>query len=195
MVWVVRRFGDVAPGMGTGSLIPGAAATSSPFAGRSWTLGNYIVGYLGVWAAARMLSRGGRAGFATAFFHGGTDALFTKLVWTEAFARSPWLQQQFGRYGAGPWPAMGAYPGRVGVDPSGQMWMYRDGAYQAMQGLEVAGPLDALEEAGPLDGLESAGPLDGMGHFIPSSAIEAKDAQVARYSQTGYTNPYQAAYA
>ena len=195
VVWAVRRWG------GQGSLWPGAPAMQSPFAGRSWTIGNYIVGYIALRLAAGALARARGSAWAHQFFHGGFDALATKLVWTEGFARSPWLQQQFGHHHhhmgqlmtASPLDGMGATEGQVHEDQSGQTWMYMDGAWQALQGHDAYGQ---LVTASPLDGfgqLVTASPLDGIGHAMPRDTPRPEAIQAA-YQQAGGVNPYATAY-
>lgn len=178
VVWAVRRWGGMTP-WGTGSMIPGAPATSSPFAGRSWTMSNYLIGYLALKFAAGMLIRHKGSAWAHAFFHGGFDSLATKLIWTEAFARSPWLQQQFG-----------AIPGQVMTDPNtGQTYMQQNAAWQALQG--AAGQ---VVTASPLDGfgqLVTASPLDGtpMGQVVTQSALDGDSPPALGHPQ-GY-DPYR----
>lgn len=198
VAYAVRRWG------GQGSVWPAAGQLNSPLAGRSWTLGNYIVGYLALRVFAGFLSKGGRSAFGAAFFRGGFDLLLTKAVWTEGFSRSTWLQEQFGQ--AGHYAPLGQADGAVTYDQSGQGWMMMDGQWQALQGmgqLVTAGPLDGgmgqLVTAGPLDGygfgqLVTAGPLDDyMGHQMPHST-PAPQAVHAAYQQTGGINPYATAY-
>lgn len=195
VVWAVRRFGNFS-GLGTGSVIPGAPATASPFAGRSWTMGNYIVGYLALKFVANMLTRNRGREWVNNFFHGGFDALATKLVWTEAFARSPWLQGQFGQ--------TGHQQGAVMQDPNtGQTYMMQGGQWQALQGMGQMveeGPLDGfgqLVDAGPLDGgmgqLVDAGPMDGMGQMMPLDTPRS-EATDAAYGGRGSSDPYTASY-
>lgn len=196
VAYAVRRWG------GQGSVWPGAGQMMSPLAGRSWTLWNYIVGYLALRVVAGFLSKGGRAAFGAQFFRGGFDLLLTKAVWTEGFARSTWLQEQFGQHYA----PLGQADGAVTYDQSGQGWMMMDGQWQALQGmgqLVTAGPLDGrmgqLVTAGPLDGygfgqLVTAGPLDDyMGHQMPRGTSTAEGINAA-YQQTGGTDPYATAY-
>ena len=192
VVWAVRRWGANTP-WGTGSVIPGAPAQSSPFAGRSWTMSNYIIGYIALKFAARFLQGNRGSAWAHNFFRGGFDALATKLVWTEAFARSPWLQQQFGQ------PPQG----QVQQSPDGQTWMMQDGQLQALQGsmgqLQQASVYDGhgqIVDANALDGfgqIAVASPLDGMGDMMPSGTAQ-DEATRAAYAQSGSTDPYTADY-
>ena len=197
VVWAVRRFGAFTP-WGTGSVIPGQPQLQSPFAGRSWTMGNYITGYIALKFAAQWLARTRGGSYAHQFFQGGFDALATKLVWTEAFARVPWLQQQFG-----------AHQGNVMQTPDGQTWMMGpNGQWQALQGfgqVVQASPLDGMGQivqASPLDGMGGtdgfgqivhATALDGMGQALPSSTPEDESRRLA-YNMSGSRDPYASSY-
>jgi hypothetical protein len=194
VVWVVRRFGGFT-GMGTGSIFTPTQELHSPFQGRSWTLGNYIVGYLGLKLAAGMLARGRGSGWARSFFMGGFDALASKLVWTEGFARNPWLQQQFGQV-----------QGQTYIDPqSGQQYMFYDGAWQAMQGTDGMGQLVQASEMDGMGQLVQASEMDGFGQLVTASELDGFGYQMptdtprdqgiaAAYQQTGGVDPYTTAY-
>lgn len=196
VVWAVRRFGGIT-GWGSGSLFS-TQEYHSPFRGRSWTIGNYIVGYLALKLAAQMLAKSGRGrAWAREFFQGGFDSLATRLLWTEAFARSPWMQEQFGQV-----------QGQTYRDPStGQTYMFWDGQYQAMQGAEHGQLVEAtamdgmgqLVEASAMDGADGFGQLvdatalDGFGQQMPRGTPQS-EAIAAAYQQTGGVDPYATAY-
>lgn len=207
VVWVVRRFGNLAGqaggiNWGTGSLIPGAGQTYSPFRGRSWTMANYAVGYFGLKIMANMLLKNRGAAWAHAFFHSGFDSLVSRLVWTEAFARSPWLQQQFGQPAG---QAAGQVAGQVVRDPqTGQTRMFYDGRWQDLQG--AAGQIvhaDAMMGAADFGQLIHATPLDGgdMGQPVHADALMGNThpgdaAARAAYAQNpeGVADPYSRDY-
>lgn len=189
VVWAVRRWG------GQGSVWPNAPQFNSPFAGRSWTMGNYIVGYIALKLAASALYRMRGARWAVDFYRGGVKSMLKKLVWTEGFARSPWLQQQFGAHGAmgqlvtaGPLDGMpmGQVDGQVMQLPNGQTMMWLNGQWNALQGNDAFGQ---LVTAGPLD----ADLTEGMGHQM-TRATPVEEALRAAYQGTGAVSPYATAY-
>lgn len=167
VAFAVRRWGQQGSMFGT--------QATSPMAGTSWTMGGYVVAILATMLGAKLF---GRWISASEFKRGAWDLILTKLVWTEGFSRSPWMQQTFGQA-----------EGQVTVDGSGQTWIFQGGRWQAMQGLVEQSPLDGLVEQSPLDGAAGY----GYGHLLPADT-PAKEARHAAYQGSGYSNPYDAAY-
>ena len=130
----------------------------------------YVVAAIAVWIGSKTIGRFMRdeAGFR----RGGVDLILTKLVWTEGIARSQWAKSTFGNY-----PSVRYDPG------TGQTWLNQGGQWAAMQGGE-------LVDASPLDG----GRTHAYGQLMPSTTPE-KEAERARWSGSGYTSAYNAAYA
>jgi hypothetical protein len=167
VAFAVRRWGQ------QGSIMGGQS--QSPMYGNSWTLGGYVVAVLATHIGARLF---GKFISSAGFKQGGWDLILTKLVWTEGFARSPWLQQTFGQA-----------EGQVQVGPDGQSWILQGGQWNAMQGIVESSPLDGIVESSPLDGAGSA-----YGHLLPADT-PADVAAAAAYQGAGFTSPYDAAYA
>jgi len=174
--WAVRRW---AGQFGTGGLF---TPKSSPTMGESWTMGQYVIGYLALSLGSRFF---GRFVPQAEFRRGGISLLFDKLVWTEGLSRSTWAQQQFGG------DTYGAAEGDVQRTEDGQVWLQQGGQWVAMQGqLVSASPLDGqLVEASQLDGAGSY----GYGHAMDPNT-ETALAIRSNYSRTGSTNKYAAPY-
>ena len=86
----------------------------------------------------------------------------------------------------------GQADGEVRYDQTtGQTWIAQGGRWMAMQGQDMGD----LVEASALDGeLVEASALDGMGHLLPANTDRRAVTQ-GRYTGTGYTDNYHAAYA
>lgn len=159
--WAVRRWSST-----PGGIWPGQAHTS-PTAGEGWSLPQYaIAGAIAMWAPPLLK----RFIDPREFRRGVVDLMVQKLVYTEAIARSPMLQRQFGTGDV-------AYDGHQAYVESGGRW-------NAMQGLVEKSALDGLVEMSPLDG------MGDMGHLMPKGT----QTQSSIYSGTGYENPYHAAF-
>lgn len=123
---------------------------TSPTAGQSWTLGQYVLAAVALNIGAKLF---GRFWSETDFRQGGWHMIFMKLVWTEGIARSDWAREQFGA--------------KISYDPSnGSTWLTQGGQQVSMQGTEdtrivEASPLDGGEDIG--ERLRVASPLDGYG--------------------------------
>lgn len=166
--WAVTQFGK------RGGLF--SQSHTSPMMGESWGWGQYAVaGAVAMWGPKLL----GKFVNAKEFQRGAVDLIIQKLVWTEGIARSDWAVQQFGN--------------DIGLDRStGQMYVDQGGGdYSAMQGYR------GLVESSPLDGLVGASPLDGQtsgyGHLLPAG-VSAQTAQTGRYTGSGYTSNFHAAF-
>lgn len=148
---------------------------TSEMLGKSWGWSQYaIAGAVAAWGPKVF----GRFIDATEFRRGAVDLIMFKAVWTEGIARSPWAVRQFGN------------PGDVAYDPSGGgMYVDQGGSWNSMQGLVEESPLDGLVEASPMDGAYGG----SMGHLLPANVSPSLAAQ-GRYSGSGYTSNYHAAF-
>ena len=171
VAWAVRQFGK-------GGGLFGQQFTS-PTMGESWGWSQYaIAGAVAMWGPKLL----GKFINAKEFQRGAVDLIVQKLVWTEGIARSDWAVQQFGN--------------TIGIDSgSGQMYMDQGGGnYAAMQGygnLVEASPMDGLVEASPMDGSHG---MSSYGHLLPAG-VSAQTAATGRYTGSGYTSNYHAAFA
>lgn len=165
--WAVRQFGK------SGGLF-GQAYTSDTM-GQSWGWSQYAIATAVAMWGPKLL---GRLVNAKEFQRGAVDLIVQKFVWTEGIARNAWAVEQFGN------------AGDIGLDP-GSNQLYVDqggGSYSAMQGLVESSPLDGLVEASPLDGTTSS-----YGHLLPPG-VSAATANTGRYSGSGYTSNFHAAF-
>lgn len=168
--WAVRQFGQA------GGLF--GQQFTSPMMGESWGWSQYaIAGAVAMWGPKLL----GKFVNAKEFQRGSVDLIIQKLVWTEGISRSAWAVKQFGN--------------TIGIDSgTGQMYMDQGGGnYAAMQGLVEASPMDglgSLVEASPMDGHGG----HGYGHLLPAGT-SAQTAATGRYTGSGYTSNYHAAFA
>lgn len=165
--WAVRRWSSSPGGMF-------GVAHTSPTAGEGWSFPQYLIaGAVALWGpplVSRFLN-------ASEFRRGVVDLMAEKLVWTELIARNSWAVQQFGT-------------GDVGINNStGQAWVNQNNRWNAMQGLVEQTPLDGLVEQTALDG-----PNDYQyGQLLPSNTSIGVQ-RAGKWSGSGYTSPYHAAY-
>lgn len=180
VAFIVRRMGGMGMGGSLFSSVGGGQPPVSPMLGQSWGFGQYVFAAIGLHVGAKIF---GRFVNASEFVKGGWDLILTKALWTEGFARSPWMQATFGQG-----------EGEVRYDEgSGQMFIYQGGRWQAMQGF------DGLVQASPMDGIVAASPLDGSpgyqyGHLLPANVDDATR-RSGMHSGSGYVSNYHAAYA
>lgn len=165
--WAVRRWGGHSGLFGP--------SFTSPMLGQSWGWQQYGVALAVAWWGPRFASK--IRIDSTEFRRGSVDLIMQKLLWTEGFARSPWAQKQFGT-------------GDIGLNSANnQAYVDQGGRWTAMQGLVEASPLDGLVEASPLDG-----DLDySYGHLLPSGT-PTSEANSGRYTGSGYSSPFHAAF-
>lgn len=167
--YAIRRWS------GRGQLL-GGAPVKSYTAGSSLTAGQYLVGLVALHLAAGVFSRMSFINRGD-FLKGGYFFLFTKLVWTEGFARNDWARQAFGNVRYSP--------------DTGQTWVQQGNQYVAMQGeLVEASPLDGeLVEASALDG----GLSHSYGHAM-SETTSPERQKISKWSGTGFQSNWPAAY-
>ncbi len=201
--WVSQR-------MGAGQLpFPGATPLpASPYGGTQWSLWSYLAIAVGGQFAANLVGRMAGPEAKKNFKRGVALSVARKLLWTEGFARQPWLQQAFGN---------------TLVRTNDGNTYYQAGAgqpYNAMMGFGAtileARPLDgsSIQPKTALDGAQivRAGPLDtgrgaggrryarrarssAMAGFYPKTGEDMTDAQRhALWLDAGSSDLYQAAY-
>jgi hypothetical protein len=186
LAFLARRFGGT---WGT-SAFGGGETTPSPYHGQSWPVQAYVIGFVGSLVGSKLVNRFW-PGRGYHFHRGAVENMLTRLLWTEGFARSPFMQTAFGRV-----------PMHSVADvPSGTRWALTPQGWVSMMGLTPARPLDGLTPARPLDGLAAARGIDMksggiggrryLGHALPESAQER---EMAAFSRSGFKNPYQAVY-
>ncbi len=201
--WVAQRFGSgqlAFPG------VPAAPLPTSPFAGSSWPIWTYFATALGGQFVGNWVGRTVGKEAERDFRKGVALSIVRKLVYTEGFARQPWMQQTFGN---------------TLVRTTDGNTFYQAGAgqpYNAMMGygqVLEARPLDGatIMPASPLDGSQivRAGPLDtgvgpggrrygrrrrrAMGHYYPATGDPMTETERhALWSGSGTPDLWQASY-
>lgn len=159
--------------------------------GAGWSFKGYAIALLGAWLGGEIVERI-RPGKGRDVYLGGFDLIMSKLVWTQLLSRTAFGPKYFGQmdqaYGMPTMPAtgaMGAAEGDIYTDDQGNVWLMDGGRWVSMQGLVETGPLGALVETGPLGDTGSG--------FLPSATPQG-EADWAKYSQAGATDPFHAAY-
>jgi hypothetical protein len=113
-------------------------------------------------------------------------------MYTEAIARWPWAQQQFGQLvqdgPLGSDQPTNCQPGAVWDDPQGTRWLCAaNGTWVSMQGTGMG----ELVQAGPL-GNDSSGGYTPLGHLLDEGTSDARNEQ-AEQLWIGSRDPFLAA--